>query len=72
MPLPPIQLARNKRYKPNLVRAVGKKELKISENERKKKPEAEQKDEFDNTVMVSFNKSKALPSKLVQSACSLL
>ncbi|KAM4753912.1 transcription factor TFIIIB component B'' homolog isoform 2-T2 [Cyanocitta cristata] len=50
-PLPPIQLARKKRYKPNLVRAVGKKELQISENERKKKPEAEQKDEFDNAVM---------------------
>ncbi|XP_039422673.1 transcription factor TFIIIB component B'' homolog isoform X2 [Corvus cornix cornix] len=50
-PLPPIQLARKKRYKPNLVRAIGKKELQISENERKKKPEAEQKDEFDNAVM---------------------
>ncbi|XP_015509120.1 transcription factor TFIIIB component B'' homolog isoform X3 [Parus major] len=50
-PLPPIQLARNKRYKPNLVRAVGKKELQIPVNERKKKPEAEQKDELDNTVM---------------------
>uniref|UniRef100_A0A8C3R090 B double prime 1, subunit of RNA polymerase III transcription initiation factor IIIB n=1 Tax=Cyanoderma ruficeps TaxID=181631 RepID=A0A8C3R090_9PASS len=50
-PLPPIQLAQNKRYKPNLVRTFGKKELQISENERKKKPEAEQKDEFDNTVI---------------------
>ncbi|XP_037979389.1 transcription factor TFIIIB component B'' homolog isoform X2 [Motacilla alba alba] len=50
-PLPPLQLARNKMYKPNLVRTVGKKELQISENESKKKPEAEQKDEFDNTVM---------------------
>ncbi|XP_039945858.1 transcription factor TFIIIB component B'' homolog isoform X2 [Hirundo rustica] len=50
-PLPPIQLAQNKRYKPNLVRTFGKKELQISENERKKKPEAEQKDEFDNIVM---------------------
>ncbi|XP_030824175.1 transcription factor TFIIIB component B'' homolog isoform X2 [Camarhynchus parvulus] len=50
-PLPPIQLAQNKTYKPNLVRTIGKKELQISENESKKKPEAEQKDEFDNTVM---------------------
>ncbi|KAI1239824.1 hypothetical protein IHE44_0011259 [Lamprotornis superbus] len=48
---PDTDLAWNKRYKPNLVRTVGKKELQISENERKKKPEAEQKDEFDNTVM---------------------
>ncbi|XP_023800072.1 transcription factor TFIIIB component B'' homolog [Cyanistes caeruleus] len=50
-PLPPVQLARNKRYKPNLIRAVGKKALQIPVNERKKKPEAEQKDELDNTVM---------------------
>ncbi|XP_053824916.1 transcription factor TFIIIB component B'' homolog isoform X1 [Vidua chalybeata] len=50
-PLPPIQLAQNKRYKPNLVRAIGKQELQISENESKKKPEAQQRDEFDNTVM---------------------
>ncbi|XP_041342308.1 transcription factor TFIIIB component B'' homolog isoform X2 [Pyrgilauda ruficollis] len=50
-PLPPIQLAWNKRYKPNLVTTVGK-ELQISENESKKMPEAEQKDEFDNTVML--------------------
>ncbi|XP_068032094.1 transcription factor TFIIIB component B'' homolog [Anomalospiza imberbis] len=50
-PLPPIQLARKKRYKPNLVRTIGKQELQISENESKKKPEAQQKDEFDNTVM---------------------
>ncbi|XP_062368787.1 transcription factor TFIIIB component B'' homolog [Cinclus cinclus] len=50
-PLPPVQLARNKRYKPNLVSTVGKKDLKISEDERKKKPEAKQEDEFDNTVM---------------------
>lgn len=45
-------------YKPNLVSTVGKKELETSENERKKKPEAKQKDEFDNTVMVSLTKSK--------------
>ncbi|XP_064259306.1 transcription factor TFIIIB component B'' homolog isoform X1 [Passer domesticus] len=51
-PLPAIQLAQNKRYKPNLVRAVAKKELQTSENESKKMPEAEQKDEFDNTVML--------------------
>ncbi|XP_031363322.2 transcription factor TFIIIB component B'' homolog isoform X1 [Lonchura striata] len=50
-PLPPIQLARNKRYKPNLVRTIGKQELQISESESKKKPEAQQRDEFDNTVM---------------------
>ncbi|XP_074389032.1 transcription factor TFIIIB component B'' homolog isoform X2 [Zonotrichia albicollis] len=50
-PLPPIQLAQNKTYKPNLVRTIGKKELQISESESKKKPDAEQKDEFDNTVM---------------------
>nr|XP_054507533.1 transcription factor TFIIIB component B'' homolog isoform X5 [Agelaius phoeniceus] len=50
-PLPPIQLAQNKTYKPNLVRTIGKKELQISEKESKKKPDAEQKDEFDNTVM---------------------
>ncbi|XP_059692728.1 transcription factor TFIIIB component B'' homolog isoform X2 [Haemorhous mexicanus] len=50
-PHSPIQLAQNKRCKPNLVRTVGKKELIISENESKKKPEAEQKDELDNTVM---------------------
>ncbi|KAM9251240.1 transcription factor TFIIIB component B'' homolog [Cariama cristata] len=42
--LQPVQLVRSRfqRYKPNLVRAVGKKELQISENEREKKPEAEQ------------------------------
>ncbi|XP_056370760.1 transcription factor TFIIIB component B'' homolog [Oenanthe melanoleuca] len=50
-PLPPVQLARNKRYKPNLVSTVGKKELQTSENERKRKPEAKQNDEFDSTVM---------------------
>ncbi|RLV99986.1 hypothetical protein DV515_00009251 [Chloebia gouldiae] len=50
-PLPPIQLAQNKRYKPNLVRTIGKQELKISENESKKQPEAQQRHEFDNTVM---------------------
>ncbi|XP_066037613.1 transcription factor TFIIIB component B'' homolog isoform X2 [Chamaea fasciata] len=48
-PLPHIQLAQSKEYKPNLVRTFGKKELQIPENKRKKKPEAEQKDEFDNT-----------------------
>ncbi|XP_030114331.1 transcription factor TFIIIB component B'' homolog isoform X3 [Taeniopygia guttata] len=48
-PLALIQLAQNKRYKPNLVRTIGKQEL--SENENKKKPEAQQRDEFDNTVM---------------------
>ncbi|KAM6034928.1 transcription factor TFIIIB component B'' homolog isoform 2-T2 [Theristicus caerulescens] len=56
-PLQPVQLVRSRfqRYKPNLGRAVGKKELQISENEREKKPEAEQlvlqKDESANTVM---------------------
>ncbi|XP_028943115.1 transcription factor TFIIIB component B'' homolog, partial [Antrostomus carolinensis] len=56
-PLQPVQLVRSRfqRYKPNLGRAVGKKELQISENERDKKPEAEQlvlqKDEFANTVI---------------------
>lgn len=55
-----------------MVRAVGKMELQISEDERKKKPEAEQKDEFDSTVMVSFNKSKVLPLRLVPGACSVL
>ncbi|XP_075582074.1 transcription factor TFIIIB component B'' homolog isoform X2 [Pelecanus crispus] len=56
-PLQPVQLARSRfqRYKPNLGRAVGKKELQISENEREKKLEAEQlllqKDESANTVM---------------------
>ncbi|XP_032940683.1 transcription factor TFIIIB component B'' homolog isoform X2 [Catharus ustulatus] len=50
-PLPPVQPARNKRYKPNLVSTVGKKELETPGNERKKKPETKQKDEFDNTVM---------------------
>ncbi|KAM7077085.1 transcription factor TFIIIB component B'' homolog isoform 2-T2 [Ciconia maguari] len=56
-PLQPVQLLRSRfqRYKPNLGRAVGKKELQISENEREKKPEAEQlvlqKDESANTVM---------------------
>uniref|UniRef100_U3KCT1 Uncharacterized protein n=1 Tax=Ficedula albicollis TaxID=59894 RepID=U3KCT1_FICAL len=50
-PLPPVQLARNKRYKPNLVSTVGMKELQTSENERKREPETKQKDEFDSTVM---------------------
>ncbi|XP_075597255.1 transcription factor TFIIIB component B'' homolog isoform X2 [Balearica regulorum gibbericeps] len=56
-PLRPVQLMRSRfqRYKPNLGRAFGKKELKISENEKEKKPEAEplvlQKDESANTVM---------------------
>ncbi|KAM6363800.1 transcription factor TFIIIB component B'' homolog [Pluvialis apricaria] len=56
-PLQPAQLVRNRfqRYKPNLGRAVGKKELQISANERDKKPEAEQlvlqKDESANTVL---------------------
>ncbi|CAN8220006.1 unnamed protein product [Coccothraustes coccothraustes] len=49
-PLSPIQLAQNKRYKPNLVRTVGK-ELQISENDSKKKPKAEQNYEFDSIVM---------------------
>ncbi|XP_074667748.1 transcription factor TFIIIB component B'' homolog isoform X2 [Strix aluco] len=55
--LQPVQLVRSRfqRYKPNLLRAVGKKELQISENEREKKPEAEQfllqKDESANTVI---------------------
>ncbi|XP_009074691.1 PREDICTED: transcription factor TFIIIB component B'' homolog, partial [Acanthisitta chloris] len=54
-PLPPIQSVQSsfQRYKPNLVRAVGKKELRVSEKEGKKKPEAEhlvlQKEEFANT-----------------------
>ncbi|XP_075303413.1 transcription factor TFIIIB component B'' homolog isoform X4 [Opisthocomus hoazin] len=53
----PVQLVRSRfqRYKPNLGRAVGKKELEVSETEREKKPEAEQlvlqKDESANTVM---------------------
>ncbi|XP_076219089.1 transcription factor TFIIIB component B'' homolog isoform X2 [Aptenodytes patagonicus] len=56
-PLQPVQLVQSRfqRYKPNLGRAIGKKELQISENEREKKPEAEQlvlqKDESANTVM---------------------
>ncbi|XP_074994080.1 transcription factor TFIIIB component B'' homolog isoform X11 [Calonectris borealis] len=56
-PLQPVELVRSRfqRYKPNLGRAVGKKELQISENEREKKPEAEQlvlqKNESANTVM---------------------
>ncbi|PKU47520.1 hypothetical protein llap_2162 [Limosa lapponica baueri] len=56
-PPQPVQLVRSRfqRYKPNLGRAVGKKELQISENEREKKPEAEQlalqKDESANTVI---------------------
>ncbi|XP_042643499.1 transcription factor TFIIIB component B'' homolog isoform X3 [Tyto alba] len=56
-PLQPVQLVQSRfqRYKPNLVRAVGKKEFQISENEREKKPEGEQlvlqKDESANTVI---------------------
>ncbi|XP_029860895.1 transcription factor TFIIIB component B'' homolog isoform X8 [Aquila chrysaetos chrysaetos] len=56
-PLQPVQLVRSRfqRYKPNLVRAVGKKELQISENEREEKPGAEQlvlqKDESANTII---------------------
>ncbi|KAM6187079.1 transcription factor TFIIIB component B'' homolog isoform 2-T2 [Sarcoramphus papa] len=56
-PLQPVQLVRSRfqRYKPNLMRAVGKKELQILENEREKKLEAEQlvlqKDESANTVI---------------------
>ncbi|XP_054042328.1 transcription factor TFIIIB component B'' homolog isoform X6 [Rissa tridactyla] len=55
-PLQPVQLVRSRfqRFKPNLGRAVGKKELQVSENERDKKPEAEQlvlqKDESANTA----------------------
>ncbi|XP_053910238.1 LOW QUALITY PROTEIN: transcription factor TFIIIB component B'' homolog [Cuculus canorus] len=43
-PLQPVQLGRSRfqKYKPNLGRAVGKKDLQISKNEREKKPEAEQ------------------------------
>ncbi|XP_026722286.1 transcription factor TFIIIB component B'' homolog [Athene cunicularia] len=54
--LQPVPLVRSRfqRYKPNL-RAVGKKELQASENEREKKPEAKQlllqKDESANTVI---------------------
>ncbi|XP_014816030.1 PREDICTED: transcription factor TFIIIB component B'' homolog, partial [Calidris pugnax] len=57
IPPQPVQLVRSRfqRYKPNLGRAVGKKELQISENEREKKTEAEQqalqKDESANTVI---------------------
>ncbi|KAM9214235.1 LOW QUALITY PROTEIN: transcription factor TFIIIB component B'' homolog [Leptosomus discolor] len=56
-PLQPVQLVRSRfqRYKPNLLKAVGRKELQIPENEREKKPEAEQlvlqKDESANTVI---------------------
>ncbi|XP_074876804.1 transcription factor TFIIIB component B'' homolog isoform X3 [Buteo buteo] len=56
-PLQPVQLVRSRfqRYKPNLVRAVGKKELQISENEREEKPGAEQlvlqKDESANNII---------------------
>ncbi|KAM6301915.1 transcription factor TFIIIB component B'' homolog isoform 2-T2 [Podargus strigoides] len=56
-PLQPVRLGQSRfqRYKPNLGRAVGKKELQVSENEREKKPEAEQlvlqKDESANTVI---------------------
>ncbi|XP_064902320.1 transcription factor TFIIIB component B'' homolog isoform X1 [Columba livia] len=56
-PLKPVQLLRSRfqRYKPDLGGAVGKKELQMSENERGKKPEAEQlalqKDASANTVM---------------------
>ncbi|XP_010129012.1 PREDICTED: transcription factor TFIIIB component B'' homolog, partial [Chlamydotis macqueenii] len=57
-PLQPVQLVRSRfqRYKPNLGRAVAKKELQIPENKKDKKPEAEQlvleKDESANTVAV--------------------
>lgn len=69
--------SRFQRYKPNLGRAIGKKELQISENEREKKPEAEQlilqKDESANTVMVSLIRISALPSKVwFQVASSIL
>ncbi|XP_049650981.1 transcription factor TFIIIB component B'' homolog isoform X9 [Accipiter gentilis] len=56
-PLQPVQLVRSRfqRYKPNLVRAVGKKELQISENEKEEKPGAEQlvlqKDESANNII---------------------
>ncbi|XP_071657966.1 transcription factor TFIIIB component B'' homolog isoform X3 [Patagioenas fasciata] len=56
-PLQPVQLlhSRFQRYKPDLGGAVGKKELQTSENEREKKPEAEQlvlqKDASANTVV---------------------
>ncbi|XP_061874936.1 transcription factor TFIIIB component B'' homolog isoform X2 [Colius striatus] len=55
--LQPVQLARSRfqRYKPNLGRAVGKKESQILGNEREKKPEVKQlvlqKDELANTVI---------------------
>ncbi|XP_055554932.1 transcription factor TFIIIB component B'' homolog isoform X3 [Falco cherrug] len=56
-PLQPVQLVRSRfqKYKPSFVRAVGKKELQIAENEREKNPEAEQlvlqKDESTNSVI---------------------
>jgi len=63
--------SRFQRYKPNLGRAVGKKELEVSETEREKKPEAEQlvlqKDESANTVMVSLIRISGLPSTVVAS-----
>ncbi|KAM6392200.1 transcription factor TFIIIB component B'' homolog isoform 2-T2 [Rhynochetos jubatus] len=55
--LQPVQLVRSRfqRYKPNLGRAVGRKELQISENVKEKKPEAEQlvlqEDESASTVI---------------------
>lgn len=78
-PLQPVQLLRSRfqRYKPDLGGAVGKKELQMSENERGKKPEAEQlalqKDASANTVMVSLIRISALPSKVwFQVASSIL
>ncbi|XP_064497038.1 transcription factor TFIIIB component B'' homolog isoform X2 [Pseudopipra pipra] len=56
-PPPHIQLVRSsfQRYKPNVVRAVGKKELKVSENEKNKKLEEKhlvlQKDELASTAI---------------------
>ncbi|KAJ7409720.1 B double prime 1, subunit of RNA polymerase III transcription initiation factor IIIB-like protein [Pitangus sulphuratus] len=56
-PPPPIQLVQSssQRCKPNVVRAVGKKELQLSENARKTKLEEQhlvlQKDEFANTAV---------------------
>ncbi|XP_051499130.1 transcription factor TFIIIB component B'' homolog isoform X2 [Apus apus] len=57
IPIRPVQLVRSRfqRYKPNLRKLVGKKELQIAENEREEKPEAEklllQENESANAVI---------------------
>lgn len=74
-PPQPVHLVRSgfQKYKPNLIRAVGRKELQLSANDREKKPEAEQfvlqKDESANIVIVSLIKNICFAFKNTVPSC---